>query len=117
MTKNPKRKNWWIVDSILWDEVGKLNREIRALSDFILHDGTPLKITCSAQGVQFAAREVRDKKYLIAVNLKPEPVDALFRFPSAMRLKERFGTGTLDVKRGGNVLRFAPYEAKVFIGE
>lgn len=117
MTKNPKRKNWWIVDSILWDEVGKLNREISALSDFILHDGTPLKITCSAQGVQFAAREVRDKKYLIAVNLKPEPVDALFRFPTAMRLKERFGTGALDVKRGGNVLRFAPYEAKVFIGE
>lgn len=117
MSKNPNRKNWWIVDSVLWDEAGKLNKEINSLSDFILNDGTPLGIACSAPGVQFAAKEVQSRKYLIVVNLKPESVNALFSFPAAMKFKGMFGTPNLDVKGGDHVLRFAPYEVKVFIEE
>ena len=87
------------------------------MSDFILNDGTPLGIACSAPGVQFAAKEVQSRKYLIVVNLKPESVNALFSFPAAMKFKGMFGTPNLDVKGGDHVLRFAPYEVKVFIAE
>ena len=116
MTKNPRRKNWWIVDSILWDEIGKLNQEINALSDFILNDGTLLNIRSSEPHISFISRNVNGRCYFIAVNLKPEGVDASFHFPSAMKFKGMFGMENLDVKQGENTLHFAPYETKVFQG-
>lgn len=117
MSKNPKRRNWWIVDSVLWEEIGKLNKEIQALSDFILNDGALVKVLCSTPGVDFAARKVNGKTYFIAVNLKPELLTANFRFAAEVKFKEMFGDKTFAAKRGANMLSFAPYEVKVFVAE
>jgi len=117
MSKNPKRRNWWIVDSVLWEEAGKLNKEIQALSDFILNDGAPVKALCSTSGIDFATKKVNGKTYFIAINLKPEPLTANFRFAGAVKFKEMFGDKTFTTKRGANMLNFASYEVKVFVTE
>lgn len=118
MSKNPQRKNWWIADSLLWDSVGQLNSEIRALNDFILNDGENLRIAASNSQIDFAARKVNGKNYFIAVNLTAKPVRATFRAGASFEFRGMFDPELkCSFKRGSNTLEFAPYEVKVLIGK
>ncbi len=97
MSLDPARKHWWLPASLLYDEMTKLNAEIRDLSDFILNTGTPIKVSCNNRSIDLAAKEVNGVKYLIAVNMTARPATAA--------IKSTILNQTLE---------FAPYEAKVF---
>lgn len=94
MSLDGRRRHWWIPKSSLWDEIGRLNKEIRALEPFIFCEDS---VELRTEGEVFAcAKRLEGKIRVIAVNPKPEPVTA------------KFG-------RCCHENTFAPYEVKRFV--
>jgi len=94
MSLDARRRHWWLPKSRLWEEIGRLNREIRALEPFIFCDDA-VEVRTEG-GTAFAcAKRMDGKVRVIAVNPKAEPVTV------------RFGRCRIEKT-------FAPYEVKRF---
>lgn len=76
MSLNPKRRHWWIAESALWNEVGRVNRELRMLEPYIFSD-EHIPVSCDSKDVAVDSRRCSLGQITIAANLKPYEVSAM----------------------------------------
>ena len=114
MSLEPKRNRWWIKESLIWDEIKKLNSEIVELTPLILSQSPALKLAGDNDKILSLLKEAEGIKYFIAVNMTAKNQTSNFTFPDAWKMKGLFGTKELSIQKGKNAIEFAPYEVKIF---
>jgi len=112
-TRNPMRTKWWLAESDLWDECGRLTKELHALEPFLFSDEKSRAVTCEDRCVALSARMVGKRLQLVAVNVRPDPVRVCVSSDRARTFKSAFGAAAVRLAAGANDIGFTPYEAKV----
>ena len=114
MSANPGRQRWWLPDSVLWQSLPQLSRELAQLTPLILR-GQPLPATASPSPVQFMVRHVEGEGFLIAANPQASANSATFTLePQFPALTPLFETPAATATGAALSLSFGAYEVKVF---
>ena len=114
MSGNPARQRWWLPDSLLWQVLPQLSHELAYLTPLILR-GQPLTVAASPGPVQFLARHVDGRGFLIAANPQASANNSTFRFEQEVSgLTPLFGTPSAEPKGTTVALPFSAYEVKIF---
>ena len=114
MSGNGARQRWWLPDSLLWQVLPQISRELAHLTPLILR-GQPLSVSASPGPVQFLAGHVDGKGFLVAANPQAGANSSVLRFGREVSgLTSLFGTPAAEPKDVTLSLSFGVYEVKVF---
>ena len=94
----------------LWDELGKLNREVAALAPLLLADGPwGAGRILGTPAVHYWSREFADRFLILAVNESSQPCSAVFAVSDkAETVEEIFEKRTLPLQQGVFIDAFSP---------
>jgi len=75
MSLNPKRKHWFLPESPLWNQIGKLNAELTDLKEILLFGQDDKQITFAHQGSALCKTVVLPdrRQYIFLINPTSEP--------------------------------------------
>jgi len=101
----------------LWEEMRLLGREVEALTP-ILSDLSPApEVTVNDDRIHFGAKRHDGRLYLMAVNTRPETVEATFASPSLAEGQPAtvlFENRTVEIRDGQLTDPFGPYVRHVY---